>query len=179
VKLKNQKSSKGVSLIELMVALLIFTTVMMTFAMAFPGGYRLNVKSRNENKAAQLANGVINKLQNMEFARRDSFGLYSDVPTLENMVSFDPYTNHKFNSYFCIDNSARFVDPQGNVTIFYLPDPSKDPAVGLKGIDVALDDINYPTWSTITVTVAWKETLKQGVLTKSITVRALRSSNHR
>ncbi|MCE1249081.1 MAG: prepilin-type N-terminal cleavage/methylation domain-containing protein [Firmicutes bacterium] len=156
---KTGKRQKGVSLLELLISIMLLTTVMMTFAMVFPGGYRLNLKNRMESKASKIANGILYKMQNMPF-----LGTSLTQPTVENMQNWDTGT---------------FADQFENTVErpFYLPAKSDtNPGISVKILDPTVG--NGGTLARIAVTIAWTETNKGGVITKKVTVTAYRSRNH-
>jgi prepilin-type N-terminal cleavage/methylation domain-containing protein len=168
-----RKNTRGVTLVEVMVSIVIICTVMMTFAMVFPSGYRVNLKSKNENTAAKLANGIIDKIQNAEFSRANLLLVDSDTPTIENLQNWDSAKKMKFTNYFGLDKM-----PEN----FFLPD-DQNPVYDssgkrLNGIEVVVPEID-PTFAYIIVRVAWKETVGGEVKTKYTTLTTCRSSNHK
>lgn len=158
----NKLRQKGVSLLEILVSLMLLCSVMMTFAMVFPSGYRLNLKNRMESKASKIANGIANKIQNVDFVGASVFGPVQDEPTIQNLQT---WSSGDFHEWFEDD----IPEP------FYLPD-NED----LKGIDVTILDpeIQGGTLARIRVTVAWEESIKGRILTKFVTVTTYRSRNH-
>ncbi len=152
------RGQKGVSLLELLISIMLFSLVMMTFAMVFPGGYRLNQKNRNEIQGVKIANGIIYRIQRLNF-----LGPATTEPTVE---SLQTWTSGYFAGMFEDD----IPEP------FYLPDD-----VGLKGIDVEILDPSISgggTLAKITITVAWQESLKGETTTKTVSVTTYRSRNH-
>jgi hypothetical protein len=132
---------------------------MMTFAMVFPGGYRLNLKNRMESKASKLANGILYKLQNIPFLETSNVS-----PSVENLQTWDTGTFE--------DTFEKTIERP-----FFLPartDP--DPGINVKILDPSVG--SGGTLARLSVTVAWTETTKGGVITKKVTVVAYRSRNH-
>lgn len=150
---------KGVTLLELLISIMLFGIVMMTFAMVFPGGYRLNLKNRNESKASKIAEGIIYKIQRLRFLGNET----STEPTVESLQTWT-------SGYFANLYEENIPEP------FYLPD---EPT--LKGIDVKILDPEIGgggTMAKITVTVAWGESTKKGTITKTVSITTYRSRNH-
>ncbi len=160
---KKVKYQKGLSLLELLVSILLLCTVMMTFAMVFPGGYRLNLKNRMESRALKIANGIMNKM--MKIPVSDASGT---KPSILNMVNW-----HR--GYFA-DYFEKDIPPE-----FFLPDGEVVNGNTLKGIKVTLmdgADVKSVTLVKIEVTVAWRETQRGNVVTKYVTLTGYRSLNH-
>lgn len=63
--MKKQRYCPGFSLMEVLIAGVIVLAIIMTFAMVFPIGVRLNATTLRANKAMEIANGVINEIKNM------------------------------------------------------------------------------------------------------------------
>lgn len=167
--LKNRARQKGLTLLELLVSIMLFCIVMVAFAMVFPGGFRLNLKNRNESKASMIANGIINKLQNIRFLEIDPNNPSITEPSIENLQTWQQGT---FADIFEND----IPEP------FYLPYDELD-ADGntLKGIDVQILDTTLDgrgSLAKITVTVAWKESTRAQVMTKYVSITTYRSRNH-
>lgn len=153
------KGQKGVSLLEILVSIMLLTTVMMTFAMVFPGGYRLSRKNRMETKAYRSADGLLDKLQNIQF-----LGTGTTKPTIENMQTWDV-------GIYADEFENTVEEP------FYLPGASDpDPGIYVKILDPTVG--NGGTLAKISVTVAWQESTSGGVITKKVTVSGYRSRNH-
>jgi type II secretory pathway pseudopilin PulG len=151
-------NQKGISLLELLISLILFGIVMITFAMVFPGGYRLSLKNRNESKATKIAEGIIYEVQKLNF-----LGPGLKEPTVESMQT---WTSGYFKDIF----EKNIPHP------FYLPDEQD-----LKGIDVKILDKSVGgggTLARITVTVAWSESTRGGPQTRKVSVTAYRSRNH-
>jgi type II secretory pathway pseudopilin PulG len=167
------KNAKAMSLVEILISIMIFCTVMMTFAMVFPSGYRLNKKSRNETTAARLANGIMDKIQNVEFSRADLLVVDSDTPTIENLRNWDSAKSAKFAKYFDLNKM-----PEN----FFLPDEKKpvqnSNGESLVGIEVVIPETD-PTFAYITVRIAWNESNKTETITKFTTLTTCRSSNRK
>jgi type II secretory pathway pseudopilin PulG len=64
------KQSKGFSLLEILIAMILFMIVIAAFAMAFPTGYRLNLKSYRENQAVELANAILQEIVAKPFEQK-------------------------------------------------------------------------------------------------------------
>jgi prepilin-type N-terminal cleavage/methylation domain-containing protein len=167
------KSSRGMSLVEILVAIMIFCAVMMTFAMVFPSGYRLNLKSRNENTAAQLAHGIIEKIQNTEFSRADLLVIDSDTPTVENLKNWDSKKSVKYAEYFGLDKLPEKFFLPNDQNLLYDSDGNQ-----LNGIEVLIPETD-PTFAYIIVRIAWKEVNKNEEITKYTALTTCRSSNHK
>ncbi|MCD4782351.1 MAG: type II secretion system GspH family protein [Candidatus Eremiobacteraeota bacterium] len=153
------KGQKGLSLLEILVSITLLTTVMMTFAMVFPSGYRLSRKNRMETQAYRAADGILDKLQNIQF-----FGAGTTKPTIENMQTWDV-------GIFADEFGNRIEEP------FYLPNASDpDPGIYVKILDPTVG--GGGTLAKISATVAWQESTSGGVITKKVTVSGYRSRNH-
>ena len=127
--------------------------------MVFPGGYRLSKKNRMETQAYRAADGILDKLQNIQF-----LGTGTTKPTIENMQTWDIGT---FPDEF--ENSIEAP--------FYLPSATDpDPGIYVKILDPTVG--NGGTLAKISVTVAWQESTSGGVITKKVTVSGYRSRNH-
>lgn len=156
--LKGRTNQKGVSLIELMVSIMIFTTALMAFAMVFPSGYRLNYKTRMESRAAKIAEGLVQKIMNVQF-----LGDTPAKPTIQNLQNWDVGTF-----------KAEFEDlvPEPFMLL-----PRSD---GNCGINVRILDPNVDggTLAKIEVNVCWLESTRAREITKKVTVTSYRSRNH-
>lgn len=154
-----KQGQKGVSLLELLVSIMLLTIVMMSFAMVFPGGYRLNLKNRMGARATKYAEGIMYKVQNIPFLGQDI-----TRPTVENLQTWDIGT---FKELF----EDTIPSP------FYLP-PASDNTPGIK-VEILDPTVGGGgTLAKISVTVGWDEVTKAGVLKKRVTVTTYRSKNH-
>ncbi len=165
---RGRTKQKGVSLIELMVSIMIFTTALMAFAMVFPSGYRLNYKTRMESRAAKTAEGLVQQIMNLPWGTDP---LDSAKPTIVNLNKWSLTSAYRFKTDFEDKVPAPFYledagggknTPQGIVV--YVCDSSLDGGTG--------------TLAKIEVNVSWQESSKARTLYKYVTVSAYRSKNH-
>ena len=161
--LRGRRNQKGVSLLELMVSIMIFTTALMAFAMVFPSGYRLSYKNRMESRAAKIAEGIAQKIMNLQF-----LGTGIAKPTVQNLVNWDTQGAYRFKTDF----EDKVPAP------FYLPARNQE---GGPGIYVQILDptVDSGTLAKIEVNVAWQESTKVRTIIKRVTVTAYRSRNHK
>jgi len=166
--LKMRGKQKGVSLLELIISIMIFSIALMAFAFVFPSGYRLNMKNRRESRAAEIAEGIFNEIMTARF--------YSANATDPAIVNLPTWQKDAF--------SKKYEDMIPGNSIFYLPDNNDSNGLR-KGIWVQILDPTYPptgsekgTLAVIRVTVAWPETRANRVIHKCITISGYRSKNH-
>lgn len=69
--MKLKTYSKGLSLIEILISIVMIMLIIMTFAMVFPSGMRLNATNLRANRATEIANGVIEEIKNMPLCNQN------------------------------------------------------------------------------------------------------------
>lgn len=159
--LRGRMNQKGVSLLELLVSIMIFTTALMAFAMVFPSGYRLNYKTRMESRAAKIAEGLVQKIMNVQF-----LGDTQAKPTIQNLQSWDTQGTYRFKTEF------EDLVPAP----FYLP-PRSDPNCGIN-VRILDPTVDSGTLAKIEVNVCWLESTRAREITKKVTITSYRSRNH-
>jgi type II secretory pathway pseudopilin PulG len=152
---------KGLSLLELLITIVILTATLMAFAMVFPSGFHLLTQTRMRSQAASLANGFIQKVQNVPFAGDPG---NSDAVTLENLQSWSA-TEKPYSDFFEI--------PDKDKSNFSLQNAENG---NPKSIDVKILDSNSGySLARISVTVYWRD---KNYRLQPVTITTYRSSNH-
>ncbi len=152
---------RGVSLLEILITIILLTTVILTFAAIYPAGYRLNRKSAKATRAAQVANSIAEEIQNLPLTN-DLGGL--SLAFLEN------------NAYTAggggFENFPRTEIPEG----FVLED--------VTGIQVTTYDLltggaatDPVVFADIQVTVGFRDEQTRGDETINVTVSASKTWN--
>lgn len=148
----------GISLLELMITIVLLTTVLITFAAVYPSGYRLNRKSARHTVAAQTAQAVAEELQNLNvFSNTDlelSLAYMEENPWVED--SPDPL----------YANFPKTPIPEGFT---------------LKTIDVQTYAVSgdVPSFANIEVTVSYRDQRTRGDEDINVTVTAAKTDNVR
>ena len=65
------RKSRGLSLLEVMITMVLLVLVVTIFATVDPSGFRLHRKSRLSTQAAQAARSVLNELKALPLTRED------------------------------------------------------------------------------------------------------------
>jgi len=146
-------SRPGFSLLEIIVTIILLTIVLMAMATVFPSGYRLNQKNRNTTRAAEIANGIMEEINNLPF--------YGAGNTLQTLTSWTPRVWQP---------STTIPEP-----FFLTEDP---PAIQVGFVATpAGGNVIAPTLARIIVTVSWNETRGGQSRVRTVTLMTFRSSN--
>ncbi len=140
-RLKFHKSG-GLSLLEIMITMILLTTVLITFAAVYPAGYKLNRKTALAAQAAKAANTVAEEVQSLPF---DAIGTVTQV-TLGDLED-TPWTPATAASY-----KAKNFDPARHVKQPFFLDSINVDVHQVNGFDVA---------ATISVTVGYRDLGRQ------------------
>jgi len=89
---KKRKSGKmthrrGFSLLEILISMLLFMIVFATFAMVFPSGFHLNLKSYRHNQSIDLADAILQEISNKPFYCSSNPTLGDSLGTLKGWTS--------------------------------------------------------------------------------------------
>lgn len=58
---------RGLTLLEILFAMVLFVVVIASFAMVYPSGYHLNLRGYRENQSVELANAILQEVANKPF----------------------------------------------------------------------------------------------------------------
>ena len=148
----------------MLVSIIVFATAMMTFAMVFPGGFKLNYKNKLESQAAQLCNSIVEEVSKCP----------EDMPITQSMTQ---------PSMRMISNGQ--WDVVSNWPKTQVPNPFKlnGPRDNPKGIELFLikpmNRQDLPNClAEYRVTIIWTESQGGQVITKTCTIATLRALNH-
>jgi hypothetical protein len=75
-----RRASKGITLLEIMIAMSLMSVVIIAFASVFPSGYRRNLSTLNQSKAAGYATGVAEQFGNLTVDSLKPFESTPDNP---------------------------------------------------------------------------------------------------
>ncbi|MCE7873976.1 prepilin-type N-terminal cleavage/methylation domain-containing protein [bacterium CPR1] len=155
---------RGLSLLELMVTIVLLSTVLIAFAAVYPAGYKLNRKSQRATQAAQLATAVAEEVRQLPF---DSVN-----PAQASLFQLSQFTQ------------SGVLPPAGVIKTelkppFMLPDASGGNAGIPLGIRVLTPNIEdgYPRYADIEVTIAWDEPNERELQRRHVTVKTSRTEN--
>ncbi len=149
----------GLTLLEVLVTLTLLTTTLVAFAAVYPAAFKLNRKTQRSVQAAELAGAVAEELRTLPFNRPTA--LTSGGLFLEDFV--DPGWNPG-NSHFARFPRTAIPEP------FTLISPS-----GQRGVFV---DGDTPfTYAEIIITVFWRESVNNQMLSRQTTIRTSRTGN--
>lgn len=160
----NLAKRRGISLLELMITIVLLSTVLIAFAAVYPAGYKLNRKSQRATVGAQLATALAEEVRQLPF---DSVN-----PAQPTLFQLSQYTQ------------SNQLPPAGVIKTelkapFLLPDGS-GPNAGIPlGIRVTTPNIEdgYPRYADIEVTVAWDEPNERQLQRRHVTVKTSRTEN--
>lgn len=143
---------RGYSILEILITIVLLTTVILAMATVFPSGYRLNQKNRNFTKAAEAANGIMEEINNLPFS---GAGV-----SLQSLTAWTPQVWTPTTTI-----SAPF---------FLSQDPS---AIQVGMVSPLGQNAISPTLARVIVTVSWSETQKGETVVRHYTLMTFRSSN--
>ncbi|MFP4498925.1 MAG: prepilin-type N-terminal cleavage/methylation domain-containing protein [Vulcanimicrobiota bacterium] len=147
------KRNKGLSLLEIMISIGLFTVIMMAFAMTFPFGMKLTQKVEKRNQATQIANAIVDRLHTVEWTPSTLYSL--NIEDLENSPDID---ESLFNNY--IPAGSDFVIPDGGIVVDFRDSPRNSLVL-------------------IQVTVEWNDILQGSAQKRSVTVQSMRADCRR
>jgi len=174
--MKMSRNQLGLSLLEILIAMVLLSTVMMAFAMVFPSGYRLTLRNDNEAKAVKLAQAIIGEISNLPMKLPgDENGAASTIRSLYDLDSYWTFSTPRNFPVITNTDGSSLLDPNsffrlnnGTQTGFNDPDP--------KGILVKLN--GDQSLATIKVSIVWDESLKGKTIKKQATFYTVRAKNH-
>lgn len=150
---------RGLSLLEILIAIMVLTAALMSFASVFPAAFKVSRYAGNYSRAEKYASGVVEELRNLKFkgnainATDGDSGIGGDNVA---MGFIEAYTSggkdvraniNKLKSVKAFTDGGKFKLGSNNI-------------IHING-----------TFCTFTVTVCWKETGKAGrVVDRSVTV---------
>lgn len=85
------RSIAGFTMVEVMLAMMVFTIMILIFAAVFPFALRTSAFSNNYSQAALIAQHKIDQLQNAGYARMDFTDL-SGLGIIDSSTTSSPYT---------------------------------------------------------------------------------------
>jgi type II secretory pathway pseudopilin PulG len=167
------KRNRGISILEIMMAMSLMTVVIVAFATVFPSGYRLNFSNLNQNKAAGLANSVVEELRGLDMATLEAIASGSMKPAAMKAAKY-------------------FSTPVGIGTplpgeLFYIPNDGTGIEVTMKNRKVTLAHESIPgkvgqetvRTARVQVTVQWTESRRSGTIPKKVSVVSMATSTLR
>jgi prepilin-type N-terminal cleavage/methylation domain-containing protein len=175
--MKKIRFQRGLSLLEILIAMVLLSTVMMAFAMVFPSGYRLTLRNDNEAKAVKLAQAIIGEITNLPFrAPGDDFG--APGSTIRSLYDLQYYWSFNQPYNFPVTANADGSSVISPTSFFRLNNgtstnfTSNNP----KGILVQLN--SDQSLASIKVTIVWDESGKKTMIRKQATFYTMRAKNH-
>lgn len=131
---------RGISLLEIMITIVLLTTVLITFAAVYPSGYKLNRKTARASQAAKAATAVAEEVQALPFTSID--------PAAATLVGLagNTWNNGNAGNY----ETGGFYPQRHIEDPFFLEDNT--------AIVVNVHNVNgFPVAATISVTVGYRE----------------------
>ncbi|MCL4513203.1 MAG: type II secretion system GspH family protein [Candidatus Eremiobacteraeota bacterium] len=181
---------KGLSLLEILFAMLILMMSVATFAMVFPSGYSLNSKTLREDQAVSLGQSILN-----EIARKPAYSSTRGIgDSLNNLLSWTnecPPDNQCANDEWTPTALTQFEEQNPSLEKAYqyqLPSSnSKPPGIkilflsGQTGglgytLSCAQPDTCNPTVE-ITINLEWQEPVNGGMIKKNMSLSTWTSYN--
>jgi type II secretory pathway pseudopilin PulG len=154
-------SSRGLSLLEVLITLMLLSTTLIAFAAVYPAAFKLNRKTHRSVQAAELAGAVAEELRTLPFNRPSALspgGLY-----LEDFARDGGWR----------PDNARFR----NFPRTEIPEPyslvSEDGEE--RGI-LVVGDTPF-TYADIRVTVYWMEPVNHQMVQRHVTIHTARTGN--
>jgi len=187
---KKRSNQKGLSLLEILMAVILLAMVIMATATVFPGGYKLNISNRYSNQATEYARGIMEEINARPFTSLGVPGI--DNLSLQNLSAWN-YALSETNLW-PFHFYANATDWKANCPVrcwsagadkfFFLPELATSAPPAPRGIDI----VAYPGWGSIVpqtqarmakiqVTVAWKEYRGKLEVTKFVSIVSWRTDN--
>jgi hypothetical protein len=150
----------GLTLMEILITIVLVTTVLISFAMVYPFGYRLRQKAFRGTQAANVAAAVAEEVRNLPMTNADL--------DLADLASADNYWRPgKYPGFPATDMQGQYTIEAGDIFVYLYTQPQPN-NLGDK-----------PTFANIQVTVTWYETLPgaQELQKKKVTVMTAKTAN--
>ncbi|MEW6281609.1 MAG: prepilin-type N-terminal cleavage/methylation domain-containing protein [Candidatus Eremiobacterota bacterium] len=161
---------RGLSLLELMITIVLLSTVLIAFAAVYPAGFKLNRKSQRATVAAQTAEAIAEEIRELpEFIPAGGGGPLNPDPNRPSLRLF-----HNFAQANQLPPADMLKTPIPKP--FFLPNGQGSPL----GVRVYAPDQSYFNgipFAEIEVTLAWDESTNTGLQRRHVTVRTSATSN--
>jgi prepilin-type N-terminal cleavage/methylation domain-containing protein len=186
---KIRRNQKGLSLLEILMAVILLAMCIMATATVFPGGYKLNMSNRYANQATEYARGIMEEINARPFVSLGVPGI--DNLSLQSLAGWNyalSETNMWPFHFYTSVNDWKTNCPvrcwaTGGDKFFFLPEQASSNPPYPKGIEI----VPYPGWgeppqtqarmAKIQVTVAWKEFRGSLEVTKFVSIVSWRTDN--
>ncbi len=166
---KRRVAVKGLTLLEVLIAMMLITTTLMSFASVFPAAFKMTRKANRTVQAAKYANAVVEELRSLNVMRPSTFS--SGGYYLEDFVGtkWRPGTS-RFPT-------TEIPAPFSLVAVSNVPGSGRG-GVYVHGIEYE-DEAQTKAvffW-TIQVTVFWRESVNNKMVDRSVSVISSRTGN--
>lgn len=154
----------GLTLMEILITIVLVTTVLISFAMVYPFGYRLRQKAFRGTQAANVAAAVAEEVRNLPMDNADL--------DLADLASADDYWRPgKYPGFPATDMQGQYTIEAGDIFVYLYTQPNPN--------DPDDESRRTPTFANIQVTVTWYETLPgaQELQKKKVTVMTAKTAN--
>lgn len=174
--------TRGFSLLEILFSMVMFIIVISAFAMVFPSGYHLNLKSYRENQGVELANAILQEVATKPFESPP--GGSSTGGSLQNLAQWTGECTRSGSGPECGCSTAGQWTPQA-LCNFYQNNPdlaseyqyALPSATGNESAGITVNFLVPPGTGTndnglaqITVHLIWNETDSGGVIRHDVTL---------
>lgn len=175
--MKDRHRRRGITLLEIMIAMSLMSVVLIAFASVFPSGYRLNFSNLNQSKAAGFATGITEQIANFPSGQLANYDAAPGDKIAALMSSHD--LTMPTGLVYPMPNDPKQVLPN----VFYLtgikivkqqatnpfPSDPNDKTSDKVAAQIGADEI--------TVTITWSETRRaMPNITKTVSVTTLVNS---
>ncbi|MGM9992570.1 MAG: prepilin-type N-terminal cleavage/methylation domain-containing protein [Candidatus Bruticola sp.] len=193
MKLKfKRKGQRGLTLLEILVAIAILTSTLIAFASVFPAAFKLNRQSQNSVKAAKHAAAIAEELRSMPIACNPNlYGSFSSRASKHYLeqYSYNQATANFDNTYDGLTavkelkkDGKKTGDTQGIFTldaakVGYSSGKTPKDTYGVYFIHNGKGDNNDSRFWEIYVNVFWNETINGKKVARSASVVSARTGN--
>ncbi len=160
----HQQNRRGISLLELMITIVLLSTVLIAFAAVYPAGYKLNRKSQRATIGAQLATAVAEEVRQLPFDSANP-----TQPTLFQLSQLTQAGQLPASGVIKTEIKPPFLIPDGSGGNAGIP-------LGIKVTTPNIED-GYPRYADIEVTIAWDEPNARTLDRRHVTVKTSRTEN--
>ncbi len=170
---KRRAAVKGLTLLEVLIAMMLITTTLMSFASVFPAAFKMTRKANRTVQAAKYANAVVEELRSLQVMRPSTFS--SGGYYLEDFMgtTWRPGTT-RFPT-------TEIPEPFSLVAVSSVPNSSRGGVYvhGIEyepGTETSSNPVAVFYW-TIEVTIFWRESVNNAMVDRSVSVISARTGN--
>ena len=179
MKLKfRRKGQRGLTLLEIMVAIAVLTSTLVAFASVFPAAFKLNRQSQNSVKAAKHAAAVAEELRAMPIACNSS--LISGLVSGGKQHYLEGYSSHpvsgNFDNYYSGLTAVQELTEDG-FSLDYTKFGGKDGLPGVSFYHLGSGGNNDSRFWEIFLNVYWPETINGRTVVRSASLVSARTGN--